>query len=168
MPPKPKPVADRLWEKVCKTEGCWEWTGSKNNHGYGRINVNRYPAYAHRVAYELVTGEDITGLELLHSCDNPGCVNPDHLTPGTHKENMRDMTAKGRDNPWNRGKPTCKRGHVLPEKPNSVDGKGKSYRRCRECARIRGRKANKSPEAHERKMQLQRERRAMMKERNEG
>ncbi|MFJ6010172.1 HNH endonuclease [Streptomyces halstedii] len=168
MPPKPRPVADRLWEKVRKTEGCWEWTGSKNNHGYGRINVNRYPAYAHRVAYELVTGEDITGLNLLHSCDNPGCVKPEHLTPGTHKENMRDMVAKGRDNPWNRDKEYCEKGHLLATEPNSIDGRGNPCRRCTECTRLRSRKENKDPEAHERKMQLQRERRARLKEQNAG
>lgn len=83
-------------------DGCWEWLGELNNQGYGRFVT--YPSggrkrfLAHRLAYELATGEDIGGKILMHSCDTPSCCNPAHLTPGTQLDNMRDAMAKGRIN----------------------------------------------------------------------
>jgi hypothetical protein len=86
----------RFWNKVNKTKKCWEWLATKNNKGYGRIQVNGKSRLAHRISYGLKNGEIPRGLEVLHKCDNPLCVNPKHLFLGTHKDNLQDMAKKGR------------------------------------------------------------------------
>lgn len=90
---------ERFWANVLIDDGCWEWTGSKNKSGYGQCSRNgRISGMAHRVSYEYLVGglrkEDL----LCHKCDNPGCVKPSHLFPGTHKDNAQDSKAKGRNN----------------------------------------------------------------------
>lgn len=89
------PLSERFHIKVKRTEGCWLWQGVKNR-GYGMISDKGKMRYAHRVSYELAYGQIPDGLDILHNCDNPSCVRPDHLKPGTHTDNMRDMFAKGR------------------------------------------------------------------------
>lgn len=92
------PIADRFWPKVEKSDGCWIWTGCRCNRGYGQIGTGGKTAHttAHRVSYELNKGPIPDGMHVLHSCDNPPCVRPDHLFLGTHTDNMRDMWAKQR------------------------------------------------------------------------
>ena len=68
--------------------GCWVWTASKNEHGYGKISYNGNPVRAHILSYQHWNGDIPKGLELDHKCRNRSCVNPDHLEPVTHKENM--------------------------------------------------------------------------------
>lgn len=96
-------LAGRFWAKVIRSdEGCWDWSGSKDRHGYGRISLGgkRGPIWeAHRVSWLLHFGEAQAGLEVCHRCDNPACTRPDHLFLGTHGDNMRDAVAKGRNAP---------------------------------------------------------------------
>jgi hypothetical protein len=78
---------------------CIEWGGARNPAGYGRVAHKGKNALAHRVAYCAANGieiERIRGLMVLHSCDNPGCVNPSHLRLGTHRDNMKDKVKRGR------------------------------------------------------------------------
>lgn len=130
MPPAPRPIADRFWPKVEKTDACWLWKGAKTPFGHGRFNVDRRARPAHRVAYELVVGPIPAGLEIDHLCRTPSCVNPAHLEPVTSAENTR----RG----MNRSAVTkrtgvCQRGHVLFEVGVRVYRNGS--RGCRECIR---------------------------------
>jgi hypothetical protein len=93
-----KPLEQRFLSRVRKPEGegCWEWTAYKDKDGYGRISFNFHPKRAHRASYEIYCGEIPEGLSVLHRCDNPGCVNPDHLFLGNTDDNMADKVAKKR------------------------------------------------------------------------
>lgn len=78
---------------------CYQWTGSKDHHGYGRMRCGNRATGAHRVAYFLSYGEPPQDRPfVLHKCDNASCCNPDHLFVGTHSENMIDKHKKGRAN----------------------------------------------------------------------
>lgn len=106
------PMADRFWSKVnkdgpvpshCKQIGqCWVWTASaskrRNGSGpYGSFAVAKHKIRrAHRVSWEMANGAIPTGLDVLHSCDNPLCVRPDHLFLGTDADNANDRETKGR------------------------------------------------------------------------
>lgn len=92
-----KTLKEKLLSRINKTETCWLWTGHCDQNGYGRLLIgpNRKDM-AHRLSYTLFIGPIPDGLYLLHSCDNPTCVNPDHLRPGTHDNNMNDMVIRGR------------------------------------------------------------------------
>lgn len=90
-----KDLASRFWEKVNKTETCWLWTGAKLRTGYGSIRIDHKAERAHRVAYELSVGKIPSGFLILHSCDNPLCVNPDHLRVGDKRANTKDAIERG-------------------------------------------------------------------------
>ena len=87
---------EAFMNRIQKTDSCWLWTAGKTTAGYGMITLNRKNVYAHRYAYELFIGKIPEGLNLMHSCDNPGCVNPWHLTPDTQLQNCLDAKGKGR------------------------------------------------------------------------
>lgn len=90
---------DRIFSRVKKSvTGCLEFQGGLDSHGYGRIKINGHNLGAHKISYILSKGDVSEGLEVMHSCDNRKCVNPDHLSLGTHKENMMDMVSKNRGN----------------------------------------------------------------------
>jgi hypothetical protein len=91
------PIADRFWAKVHKTDTCWLWIGTKGRTGgYGSFQIGRQSVLAHRYAYEATVGPIPDGMNLLHKCDTPACVNPGHLWPGTQQENVLDSVEKGR------------------------------------------------------------------------
>lgn len=75
---------------------CWPYIGTRDKSGYGRLPLNRKNILAHRIAYELAYGPIPDGLFVLHSCDNPCCQNPAHLHIGTHTDNMRERSERGR------------------------------------------------------------------------
>lgn len=83
--------------RIDTTTACHEWTGSLDTAGYGRVRVGRGFRGAHRAAWILSKGDIPDGMCVLHRCDNPSCVNVDHLFLGTQQDNMRDMVAKGRN-----------------------------------------------------------------------
>lgn len=91
---------DRFWAKVDKEHpsGCWVWTANKNNQGYGMFRPGGLAPkrLAHRLAFEDAHGPIPAGGIILHSCDNPRCVNPDHLRVGNYKDNVADMDQRGR------------------------------------------------------------------------
>jgi hypothetical protein len=89
-------VEERFWAKVQKTPVCWLWMGNKNDWGYGHFWLNGKMVKAHRWSYEHHIGQVPPGKLLKHICDNPRCVRPDHLEPGTDAENMADSLARGR------------------------------------------------------------------------
>lgn len=86
----------RLWARVRKTDHCWEWIGGKTDRGYGHLRRDGIRILAHRFSWELVHGPIPDDLCVLHRCDNPSCVRPDHLFLGTRLDNMADMVKKGR------------------------------------------------------------------------
>ena len=121
--------------------GCWLWVGKrKESRGwYGIINVHKIPIYAHRVAWILFNGPIPARHEVMHTCDNPPCVNPAHLKLGTHFDNMKDMQTKGRSRGGAKWKTHCLRGHEFtPENTYWYDTAkyGRPIRACRLCIRI--------------------------------
>ncbi len=148
------PVRSRLQAKpryVIAASGCWEWQG-ESLRGYGLCDPKHYGvedgwikangqrrALAHRVSYIQNVGHIPEGLVVRHKCDNPPCVNPDHLELGTRADNQRDMQERNRG----RGPAlTCKRGHDLTDERNvrwcKADLKGGKRRRCKVCELERG------------------------------
>lgn len=76
---------------------CWIWNMAVDKDGYGKFTIASSPVRAHRYSLELHTGQPIPdGLEALHHCDIPGCVNPKHLYAGSHNDNIRDKVSRGR------------------------------------------------------------------------
>jgi len=97
------PPEERFFRRVEKSDGCWMWTGTKAPNGYGRFQSGGKGSPhlgAHRFSYEMHKGKIPEGMVVMHSCDTPACVNPDHLSVGTHKENTADMIQKGRKAPF--------------------------------------------------------------------
>lgn len=90
----------KFWSRVEKGPSCWAWVGTKTMLGYGQISISLKPRksiYAHRLSWEIANGRKVPdGLFVRHACDNPNCVNPEHLSVGTQKENMHDCFAKKR------------------------------------------------------------------------
>lgn len=144
------PLPDRFWAKVNKdgpihptlgTE-CWIWTGCKTRFGHGQIGrggrgTGLIPS--HRVSWEMHNAPVPDGLWVLHHCDNPPCVRPDHLFLGTHQDNMHDMVRKGRHTSTK--KTHCPRGHKYADDNLTLTSRG--ARACRQCSRAAKRRSAK-------------------------
>lgn len=107
---KRRPVEERFWEKVDRTDGCWNWVAAISHGWYGSFCVEKGKTIvAHKFSWELANGPVPDGMKVCHSCDNPRCVRVDHLFLGTQAENLLDMSKKGRR----------ARGHSLSHKGES-------------------------------------------------
>lgn len=115
-----------FWAKVDKRgeDECWPWTGARDPRGYGRFCIWRLrrTLLASRISYVLSTGEDPGLLNVLHRCDNPPCVNPFHLFPGTDRDNAMDASAKGRMK-WKPDHATRKCPEITPHGENHYRAK---------------------------------------------
>lgn len=93
---QPPTDQDRFKKFYEQTNTCWKWIGSLDRYGYGKFKIGQHTIKAHRYSYWLHYGEFDEHLHVLHHCDNPFCVNPDHLFLGTNQDNITDREAKAR------------------------------------------------------------------------
>lgn len=135
-------LSERFWSHVDRTEGCWIWTGYRDDTNYGRFNIKGYPLMVHRLTYVNAYGPFDPSLQLDHlchtrdlsckggvTCPHRPCVNPAHLEPVTADENYRRGRAVGRTH--------CKHGHPFVEGNVRIatDSLGRKSRRCLTCHR---------------------------------
>jgi hypothetical protein len=114
-------LVNRFEAKVKVGRGCWAWQAAKTPLGYGFIKINGRMVGAHRASWLIYRGEIPPGKNILHECDNPNCVNPNHLSVGTQSKNISDMVKRGR------GRIPRGEGHYLTRLTNAdvVDIRGK-------------------------------------------
>ncbi len=91
-------IDELFWPNVRRGSGCWGWTALRHRDGYGITSRTLGRIRAHRLSWQIHNGPIPRGMHVLHRCDNPPCVRPDHLFLGTHADNMADKIRKGRAN----------------------------------------------------------------------
>jgi hypothetical protein len=128
------------YREVNEVTGCWEWTKSRGEKGYGQIWVVDKFIRVSRAAYEEYVGPIPEGMLVCHHCDNPPCFNPDHLFVGTQSDNIKDCVAKGR---WPAANPKgiCKKGHPKPYRGSCTicteENKGSYYQKNKESIKAK-------------------------------
>jgi hypothetical protein len=123
-----------FWSRVEITASCWYWRGSCDIDGYGQFGINKKTWKAHRFAYETMIGSIPLGYEPHHTCNNPGCVNPDHLEVVTRREHILKNRSWGVAT-WNLNKTHCPKGHPYDEDNTYHEpGGGRGCRICRKEA----------------------------------
>jgi len=126
----------RIVEKISLVGDCWECSGAPSTKGYARVSWNGKARFAHRVIYEILVGPIPEGMEIDHLCRNRKCVNPDHLEPVMHGDNVRRDVERAPDE-WGKAqgsKTHCPRGHEY-DIISTQNGGRWAHRRCRVCAR---------------------------------
>lgn len=127
-----KTVTNRFWKHVNKEGNCWVWTGNRGSNGYGQLSVyvdgTQKKMAAHRLSYIIHCATIPAEMVVLHTCDNPACVNPKHLRIGSRSDNQRDMIRKGR---W-------RHGVLSPEQKSFLRETKPTGRRISELANIYG------------------------------
>ena len=138
---KRKTIEQRLLEKCIKpvdSDSCWQWIGARQPTGYGQLWNGTRPEQAHRISYRIYVGQIPENMEIDHKCRNPSCINPAHLEPVLHKENIyRSNTIMG----INARKTSCKRGHPLEGHNLVISSVG--TRQCRTCINMHARNAKR-------------------------
>lgn len=134
-----KPTLEELLKRVDRSDKCWIWLKARNSkEGYGRVWCKGELWHTHRLVWELVNGPIPAGLYVCHKCDNPPCVNPDHLFLGGARENRMDAYSKGRV-PLKRRvkeKTNCGKGHPYTNGNIVIQWNGNSsYKACLICKR---------------------------------
>jgi hypothetical protein len=126
----PLSLEDRFWQKVDKTDKCWEWTGALTGYGYGTvsrvIDGKRRQLMAHRMAYEIAVGPIPEGLTIDHLCRNKKCVRPDHLEPVTITDNVLRAIVQPL---------YCPKGHRYEDRRNT-----RGDRVCAVCIQLKNRR----------------------------
>ena len=163
---KHMPLIERFFQKVDKSGNkkypdCWIWDAGRTSKDYGAFSYypDKPPIGAHVASHLFHIGEVPKGKIVRHRCDNPPCVNPEHLLLGTNSDNMKDMFARNRQGSSNRKRTHCRKGHEFtPENiVSKTDSDGTIQRNCRECIKISRKKNRANPEKREKILAYDRE-----------
>jgi len=140
---RPQNTIEDFFDKINKTDTCWLWNSYVDKDGYGKFRFNKKDHRAHRFSYILYKGIIPKDLCICHFCDQPACVNPNHLWVGTKKENNQDRALKNRSNNQNKSKTSCPQGHKYDEQNTLTRTKknGRLERRCRVCNKVNQKKS---------------------------